>query len=454
MRWGEGMEAPESSDIEQHEEPKKTGEQVGQVLRAARLERGLDIEDVARQLRFAARQVTALEEDEYDKLAGGPFLRGFVRNYAKLLQLDEAPLLKLLEQSVPPPTTHVGRPPSEEIPFPSGQEYLKRNVVLGGGIVLAITLLGYAIYSGDKASVANQPDMAMESEKDTGQPTLSFPFPSQAPPAEVPESQAPAPSALVPDMASQREPGIAALEETAPSADTGREQDTVASAPKDAAAGSGAEASAGEPLTLPLAPPPAVQTAPTAPAVPGGEPANVPVAPKPPQVTVAPKPSEGPVTSKPSGSAVTPKPPQVAVAPKPLEGPVTSQPSESAVTSKPPQVAVAPKPSEGAATSKPSESAVTPKPPQVAATPKPPPAKAGIRLTFAGESWVQVKDGNGKLLLSRVNPPGSEQVLRGKPPYSLMIGNPGQVKLVYNSKPVDLSIFAKLPGGMAHLVLQ
>jgi cytoskeleton protein RodZ len=85
------MEAPENSDIEQHEEPKQAGERVGKVLRAARLERGLDIEDVARQLRFAPRQVTALEEDEYDKLAGGPFLRGFVRNYAKLLQLDEAP---------------------------------------------------------------------------------------------------------------------------------------------------------------------------------------------------------------------------------------------------------------------------------------------------------------------------------------------------------------------------
>jgi cytoskeleton protein RodZ len=67
---------------------------------------------------------------------------------------------------------------------------------------------------------------------------------------------------------------------------------------------------------------------------------------------------------------------------------------------------------------------------------------------------VQVKDGNGKLLLSKVNPPGSEQVLGGKPPYSLMIGNPGQVKLVYNNSPVDLSTFAKLPGGIAHLVLE
>jgi cytoskeleton protein RodZ len=387
------MEAPESSDIEQHEEPKQAGERVGQVLRAARLERGLDIEDVARQLRFAPRQVTALEEDEYDKLAGGPFLRGFVRNYAKLLQLDETPLLKLLEQSVPPPTAHVGRPPSEEIPFPSGVEYLKRNVLIGGGAILAIILLGYAIYSGDEAPVAKQPGMAMESEEDTGQSAVSFPFAPQVPTAEVPGSQAPAPSALAPDMASQPEPDIAALQETAPSADAGREQDAAASAHKDETAGSGTEASAGEPLTLLPAPPLSPPAPPTPPAAsaPGGEPAKVTAAPKPPQDTAAPKPS------------------QVATAPKP---------------------------------------------PQAAAAPKPGPAEAGIHLTFAGESWVQVKDGNGKLLLSRDNPPGSEQVLRGKPPYSLMIGNPGQVKLVYNNRPVDLSTFAKLPGGIAHLVLE
>jgi cytoskeleton protein RodZ len=408
------MEAPESSDIEQHEEPKQAGERVGQVLRAARLERGLDIEDVARQLRFAPRQVTALEEDEYDKLAGGPFLRGFVRNYAKLLQLDEAPLLKLLEQSVPPPTAHVGRPPSEEIPFPSGMEYLKRNVLIGGGVILAIILLGYAIYSGDEAPVAKQPGMAMESEKDTGQPTVSFPFAQQAPTAEVPESQAPAPfapSALAPDMASQPEPDIAALQETTPSVDTGREQDAAASAHKDETAGSGTEASVGEPLTLPPAPPlpPPVPTPSAASAVPGGEPPKV---------------------------AVAPKPPQAATAPEP------------------PKVPAAPKPSHDAVASKPSQVAAAPKQPQAAAALKPGPGEAGIHLTFAGESWVQVKDGSGKLLLSRDNPPGSEQVLRGKPPYSLMIGNPGQVKLVYNNRPVDLSTFAKLPGGIAHLVLE
>ena len=73
----------------------------GELLRAARLEQGLSIEDVARQMRLSVRQVTALEEDDYTKLASGTFLRGFVRNYAKLLQMDAAPLLQRLGSPFP-----------------------------------------------------------------------------------------------------------------------------------------------------------------------------------------------------------------------------------------------------------------------------------------------------------------------------------------------------------------
>ena len=97
------METPDNNEIKEEARAATRPERgVGQLLRAARLEQGISIQDVARQLRFSARQVTALEEDKYDQLAGGTFLRGFVRNYAKLLQLDEAPLLRVLEQSVPP----------------------------------------------------------------------------------------------------------------------------------------------------------------------------------------------------------------------------------------------------------------------------------------------------------------------------------------------------------------
>jgi cytoskeleton protein RodZ len=77
-----------------------------------------------------------------------------------------------------------------------------------------------------------------------------------------------------------------------------------------------------------------------------------------------------------------------------------------------------------------------------------------VRLIFEGESWVEATDGQGKLLLSRVNPRGTEQVLRGTPPFSLKIGNAAEVKLVYNSKPVDLTPHINVYGGTARLSLE
>jgi cytoskeleton protein RodZ len=65
-----------------------------------------------------------------------------------------------------------------------------------------------------------------------------------------------------------------------------------------------------------------------------------------------------------------------------------------------------------------------------------------------------VKDGRGKLLLSRINSPGTEQFLRGKPPFSLAIGNAAAVQLVYNGKPVDLSPYINRYGGTARLSLE
>ncbi|MGH8762666.1 MAG: DUF4115 domain-containing protein, partial [Nitrosospira sp.] len=77
-----------------------------------------------------------------------------------------------------------------------------------------------------------------------------------------------------------------------------------------------------------------------------------------------------------------------------------------------------------------------------------------LRLVFEGESWVEVKDSRGRLLLSRVNLPGTEQVLYGKSPFSLAIGNAAEVKLAYNNKPVDLAPHINAFGGTARLSLK
>lgn len=65
----------------------------GATVRAARAAAGMSIDDVAQQLKLAPRQVIALEDDDYAQLPGRTFIRGFLRNYARLLHLDADALL-------------------------------------------------------------------------------------------------------------------------------------------------------------------------------------------------------------------------------------------------------------------------------------------------------------------------------------------------------------------------
>ena len=88
----------------------------GASLSAARNEIGLSVADVARSLRLSVRQIEAIEADDFDKLPGKTFLRGFVRNYAKLLNIDPEPLLEACQQTAIQPLAQshaISVPPGE-----------------------------------------------------------------------------------------------------------------------------------------------------------------------------------------------------------------------------------------------------------------------------------------------------------------------------------------------------
>jgi cytoskeleton protein RodZ len=72
----------------------------GATLASAREAHGLSINEVAEQMRISPRQVEAIEADRYGELPGTVFVRGFVRNYARLLKLDPIPLLHALEPAL------------------------------------------------------------------------------------------------------------------------------------------------------------------------------------------------------------------------------------------------------------------------------------------------------------------------------------------------------------------
>ena len=94
----------------------------GAQLRALREAAQLTLDDVAHQLKLARRQVVAIENDDLDALPGPTFVRGFIRNYARLLRVDAEALLqgsKLVAPAAAAPIQQLA-PTMGELPLDNG----------------------------------------------------------------------------------------------------------------------------------------------------------------------------------------------------------------------------------------------------------------------------------------------------------------------------------------------
>ena len=68
-------------------------DEIGHILREARENKGLTLEDVQAKIRINVRYLAALESGHYSALPTPVHARGFLRNYARFLGLDPQPLL-------------------------------------------------------------------------------------------------------------------------------------------------------------------------------------------------------------------------------------------------------------------------------------------------------------------------------------------------------------------------
>lgn len=111
-----------------------SGATAGAKLRAAREAAGLSVDAVAQQLKLAPKQVTALEEDDWQRLPGRTFARGFARNYARFVRLDPDAVLALLPAPDAAPALQrpalaaspraIGEIPAERVAKPSAARWL------------------------------------------------------------------------------------------------------------------------------------------------------------------------------------------------------------------------------------------------------------------------------------------------------------------------------------------
>lgn len=83
-----------------------TRSRCGGALRLAREAQGMSVQDVASKLRLSPKQIEAIEADQFAKLPEPTIVRGFIRNYAKLLKINVDPLLDAYIVIVPSNTQH------------------------------------------------------------------------------------------------------------------------------------------------------------------------------------------------------------------------------------------------------------------------------------------------------------------------------------------------------------
>ena len=72
---------------------------LGEQLRRARLERGVNLREVSEQTRITMRHLEAIEADDYKSLPGGIFNKSFIKSYARHVGFPEARALELYERT-------------------------------------------------------------------------------------------------------------------------------------------------------------------------------------------------------------------------------------------------------------------------------------------------------------------------------------------------------------------
>ena len=130
---------------------------LGEILRARREKKGITLDQAAADTRIREKFLTALEDGDVQSLPGAVYTRGFLRNYAAYLDLDEEELVVLYHQErgmTPEPAPQKRR--FKEMKPIGGRSLVFTPVVFVPVAVLSLVVLfiGYLYYQFTSFAVA------------------------------------------------------------------------------------------------------------------------------------------------------------------------------------------------------------------------------------------------------------------------------------------------------------
>jgi cytoskeleton protein RodZ len=185
----------------------------GAALLQAREQQGLTVHEVANKLRFSQKQIEALEADNFAALPEPTIVRGFIRNYAKLLKIEAEPLLNAYTALVPSKVPlAITIKPSSNMKVTSYQKP-KTGRYIGLGLVVLLCLGVWLFYQNyvqkpsPAATSANVlepgeteqlPEPALPMAEREATTELSLPPATDTPPVTAPMPEAAPPEATNP----------------------------------------------------------------------------------------------------------------------------------------------------------------------------------------------------------------------------------------------------------------
>ena len=159
----------------------------GAMLRMAREARGATIMEVAASLKMSPRQIEAIERDDFSRLTGATFIRGFIRNYARRLKIDAAPLLAALAENTMLPQAVLNAPLDAGVKMPSVNGRQGKGLQVATALALAMLGAALVLYFDviDLGAILKRHDNPASSGK-AGQPQLVQPLPQPIPAVQPP----------------------------------------------------------------------------------------------------------------------------------------------------------------------------------------------------------------------------------------------------------------------------
>jgi cytoskeleton protein RodZ len=92
---------------------------IGKLLRDAREAKGIAIEDMAEKLHLLTDVVRGIEQCDFEEMPSRVFVRGYVRNYARLVGLNAQEMLDKFDQAHPEDLSHLQIDKSPHLPTDS-----------------------------------------------------------------------------------------------------------------------------------------------------------------------------------------------------------------------------------------------------------------------------------------------------------------------------------------------